>query len=147
MQLRLDPPPRELDRRLLRPEVDFITHLLKLGAGAMPVRALAKAHLVAVELWKLDLVNIWHRQSRALRRPEGPFYSLTLDGKLRAESLYLSRENRAGNASREHAFMTFDPPPPRTLKEGNNQWKSETLIRRVARHFRVTLRSSRFLPA
>jgi hypothetical protein len=99
------------DRRLITTEINVLIHLLKCGASHTPIRLPAAGHKVCVELWKLHLVYIWHRQSLMLRRPEGPFYSLTRDGTFRAEVLYLAQRNQSARDVPDTQASSFTPPP------------------------------------
>lgn len=102
------------DRPLTRPEIDIVVHLLRVGAATMPVTLLSGARELAGGLCRLGLLHIWHRQNIHRGRPEGPFYTLTRDGALRAESLMLRRADRQAAEDRINRKLSsgeFTPPP------------------------------------
>jgi hypothetical protein len=99
------------DRRLAGPEIDLVIHLLKCGGATMPVRLPGTARERAGTLARLGLVSIWHRQSIELKRAEGPFYSLTRIGAMRAEALAASARRR--EIDRSEVVTDLQCPPPR----------------------------------
>ncbi len=103
------------DRRLTRPEIDLIIYLLRVGAAATPVRLLGQVRAIATPLVRLEIVHIWHRQSVAGGRLDGPFYSLSHDGALRAQSLMLARQNRRSTPTYQELYADESTPPPPAL--------------------------------
>jgi len=80
----------------------------------MPVTLLSGVRELAGGLCRLGLLNIWHRQNIQRGRPEGPFYSLTREGALRAESLMLRRAERQATEDRINRRLRegeYTPPP------------------------------------
>jgi hypothetical protein len=101
------------DRKLAGREIELVIHLLKSGAATTPISVIASAQQVAIQLWRLGIVHKWSRQSRSLRRPEGPYYSLTRAGTYRAEALMLSRHMREMQARNASNVETTPPPHDR----------------------------------
>lgn len=80
------------NRKLSTQEIGILLHLLRTGSeGQRPVRLLKGAQRRAAPLVLEGLLDIWHRQSIATGRPEGPFYTLTFRGHELAMSLYMNR--------------------------------------------------------
>lgn len=100
------------DRKLSGREIDLLIHLLKAGSANMPIGILSTAKDVATALWRLNLVNVWTRQSQTNRRPEGPFYSLTTHGRYRAEALLLKRPTLTARPATYFELFSDDVPPP-----------------------------------
>jgi len=118
---------RAADRPLTRAEIDIVVHLLRVGGATMPVSLLSGARELAGGLCRLGLLHIWHRQNIQRGRPEGPFYTLTRDGALRAESLMLRRAERQATEDRINRRLRegeYTPPPPRELNEETDNARS-----------------------
>jgi hypothetical protein len=96
---------RERGRNLSNPEVDLVVHLHKAGAAHTPVRVLATAIKTAMTLRKLGIVHAWSRYAEG-RGSEGPFFTLTSTGLIRAESLYLARQRQAARPPAETLYQS-----------------------------------------
>lgn len=107
----------EHDRHLTGQEISILLHLYKSGGAHTPITLLSGAKRFALPLWRLGLINIWHRQSLTNGRPEGPFYSLTRNGALRAEALMLARDRHGPRDPVAHLELQSDPSaPPRNME-------------------------------
>lgn len=104
---------RERSRNLSGREVELVVHLHKVGAGLRPVRVLATAVKTAMVLRKLGIVDAWSRYAEG-RGSDGPFFTLTHSGVIRAEALYLARQRQEALAStfRQSRPVQSEPPPP-----------------------------------
>lgn len=81
-------------RKLSGPEADLIIYLLKVGAAVTPVTLLSGGKPLALQLWRLGLINIWYRQTLESARLAGPFYTLTRTGEYRAGAIIDVRATR-----------------------------------------------------
>lgn len=105
-------------RDLTTAEINMLLHLLRVGyEGHRPVLLLSGGREMAGKLARLGLIDIWHRQSIANARTEGPFYSLTPDGRERATALYLRRQSRAAVARDLERSLLRSIPTTRTTEE------------------------------
>lgn len=95
----------ERGRNLSGREIELVVHLHKVGAATMPVRVLTTAIKTAMTLRKLGVVHAWSRYT-ADRGSEGPFFSLTHSGVIRAEALYLARQRQAARPPAETLFQS-----------------------------------------
>lgn len=81
--------------RLTGPQMAIMRSLFSRGAHGVPVSLSRRLQFFVRELWRRELVQIWHRIAPD-RGAEGPYYSLTLSGLQLASALHRAPRRFSG---------------------------------------------------